>query len=297
MMRESRRPLLACEITPQGVIAARGGEQPNVITSTYPVDLPAGILAPGWREANVLDAARLSAALREALNSVSTGDRYVTVIVPDSSVRVLTLDFDTLPDSQKDALPIVRFRLRKLLPFDADTAAVTYQTFGQRGQVRAIVAAMPTAIRAEYESAVRTAGFEPGALLPATIAALPLLDPDAPTLLVHLAADSATIAIVSGETLLLHRVLEMALDNDEDIAQAIVVARAYFEDTLGSSPGSIVAAGSGSYERLRAIIDGQFGGEAHIDLRSLITASHFLPGAMPQTGEQEMFGSVAGALS
>lgn len=296
-MQESRRPSLACEITPQGVVAARRGEERNVITSTYPVELPAGVLAPGWREANVLDAGRLTAALREALTGVGAGEKYVSVIVPDSSVRVLTLDFDTLPDSQKDALPIVRFRLRKLLPFDADTAAVTYQTFGQRGQVRAIVAAMPTAIRAEYESAVRDAGFEPGAMLPATIAALPLLDNDAPTLLVHLAGDSATIAIVSGETLLLHRVLELGVDGDEDIAQAIVVARAYFEDTLGSIPGSVVAAGSGSYERLRLIIDSHFGEEGHIDLRSLITSSHFLPGAMPQASEQEMFGSVAGALS
>lgn len=296
-MQESRRPPLACEITPQGVVAARGGEEPNVITSTYPIELPTGVLAPGWREANVLDAGKLSAALREALSGVSAGEKYVTVIVPDSSVRVLTLDFDTLPDSQKDALPIVRFRLRKLLPFDADTAAVTYQTFGQQGQVRAVVAAMPTAIRAEYESTVRDAGFEPGALVPATIAALPLLDADAPTLLVHLAGDSATIAIVSGETLLLHRVLELGLDSDEDIAQAIVVARAYFEDTLGSSPRSVVAAGNGSYERLRSIIDSHFGEEGHIDLRSLVTPSHFLPGAMPPKSEQEMFGSVAGALS
>jgi type IV pilus assembly protein PilM len=297
MMQESRRPPLACEITPHAVIAARGGEEPGVMTAASPVELPPGVLAPGWREANILDASKLSSAVQQALNGVSAGKKTVTVIVPDVSVRVLTLDFDTLPDRHKDALPIVRFRLRKLLPFDADTAAVTYQTYGQKGQVRAIVAAMPQSIRAEYESIVRAAGFEPGALLPATLAALPLLETDVPALLVHLAGDSVTIAIVNGETLLLHRVLELGLNRDEDIAQAIVVARAYFEDTLGFSPEAVVAAGDGSYQRLRKVLDEQFGDEGHITLKPLISGSHFLPGAMPQESQRELYGSVAGALS
>jgi type IV pilus assembly protein PilM len=297
MMQESRRPTLACEITPHAVVAARGGEGPGVMTATYPVELPSGVLAPGWREANILDATKLSDAVEQALSGVSAGKKTVTVIVPDVSVRVLTLDFDTLPDRHKDALPIVRFRLRKLLPFDADTAAVTYQTYGEKGQVRAIVAAMPQSVRAEYEAVVRAAGFEPGALLPATLAALPLLGADVPALLVHLAGDSVTIAIVNGETLLLHRVLELGLNRDEDIAQAIVVARAYFEDTLGFSPEAVVAAGDGSYERLRKVLDEQFGGEVHISLRPLITGSHFLPGAIPQESQRELYGSVAGALS
>lgn len=267
------------------------------MTATYPLELSPGIVTPGWREENVRNPRDLSAALRQALGGVGGGEKYVTVIVPDSAVRVLTLDFDTLPDKEKDALPIVRFRLRKLLPFEADTAAVSYQRFEQRGLVRVIVAAMPQNVRAEYELAVRDAGFEPGALLPATLAALPLLNGDGASLLVHLAGDSAAIAIVSGETLLLHRVLELGADADEDIAQAIVVARAYFEDTLGSSPESIVAAGQGSLERLQSVIEGKFAGETHIGVRPLISTAHFLPGAMPQVGERDLFGSVAGALS
>jgi hypothetical protein len=59
----------------------------------------------------------------------------------------------------------------------------------------------------------------------------------------------------------------------------------------------VVAAGDGSYERLRRILDEQFGDEAHIGLRPLISGSHFLPGAMPQEGQRELYGSVAGALS
>ena len=296
-MQESRRPKLACEVTANAVVAARRADEGGVIAAAYPMQMRSTMIAPGWRESNVLDGGGLTGALRQALTTVSSGDKFVTLVVPDSAVRVLTLDFDTLPDRERDALPIVRFRLRKLLPFDADTAAISYQTFEAKGQVRAVVAAMPMAIRAEYEQSVRSAGYEPGAILPATVAALPLLNADSATLLVHVAGDSVTIAIVNGETLLLHRVLEIAPDNDEEVAQAIVVARAYFEDTLGSSPDNIVAAGAGSYERLCALLEKHFAEEAHIGLRPLITSSNFLPGALPEAGEREMYGSVAGALN
>ncbi len=60
----------------------------------------------------------------------------MTVVVPDAAVRVLLLDFDQLPSKIAEALPVVRFRLKKLLPFDADTAAVSYQVMAsERGSV------------------------------------------------------------------------------------------------------------------------------------------------------------------
>ena len=71
--------------------------------------------------------AALVAAVRKALEQVSLRGREVTLVVPDAAVRVLLLDFDALPAKPAEALPVVRFRLKKLLPFDADDAAVSYQ--------------------------------------------------------------------------------------------------------------------------------------------------------------------------
>ncbi|MBV9669965.1 MAG: hypothetical protein JOZ43_03325, partial [Acidobacteriales bacterium] len=162
LMQESRRPRLACEVTSTAVVAARGGDEAGVIEAANPVELRPGVVAPGWKETNVLDGGGLTNAVRQALGGVGPGEKFVTLIVPDSVVRVLTLDFDTLPDREKDALPIVRFRLRKLLPFDADTAAISYQSSGSKGEVNVVAAAVPLTIRAEYEQAVRNAGYEPG---------------------------------------------------------------------------------------------------------------------------------------
>src|ERR1700678_3396878 len=85
-------------------------------------------------------------------------------VVPDAAVRVLLLDFDTLPAKPAEALPVVRFRLKKLLPFDADDAAVSYQVMASsRGVIQVLAVAMPREVQTDYESVVREAGFEPGA--------------------------------------------------------------------------------------------------------------------------------------
>ena len=78
-----------------------------------------------------MDRAGVAEAVRSVLDAVAERaggrSRDVTLVVPDAAVRVLLLEFDQLPSKMSDALPVVRFRLKKLLPFDADDAAVSYQ--------------------------------------------------------------------------------------------------------------------------------------------------------------------------
>ena len=88
----------------------------------------------------------------------------MTLMVPDAAVRVLLLDFDALPAKPAEALPVVRFRLKKLLPFDADDAAVSYQVMSaSKDLLHVLAVAMPRELLADYELVVREAGFEPGA--------------------------------------------------------------------------------------------------------------------------------------
>ena len=104
----------------------------------------------------------------------------MTLVVPDSAVRVLFLDFDQLPTKAAEALPVVRFRLKKLLPFDADDAMVSYQVMSsEKGTIKLLAVAMPKAVLEEYEAVVLAAGYLPGAVLPSTLAALAGLDESA----------------------------------------------------------------------------------------------------------------------
>ena len=123
------RPRLAVEVRAEGVVAARAEDAAALMTAVMRADLAVGAVVPGLRSGNVLDRAGVSGAIRRVLDSVGAGERSrdVTLVVPDAAVRVLLLDFDQLPSKMTEALPVVRFRLKKLLPFDAEDAVVSYQ--------------------------------------------------------------------------------------------------------------------------------------------------------------------------
>jgi len=208
------RPRLACEISAQGVVAARAETALAPLSAVARVTLSSGAVAPSLKPGNIADRLAVVAAVRRTLEDVgakpnSRGD--VTLVIPDAAVRVLLLEFDALPNKLSEALPIVRFRLKKMLPFDADDAMVTYQIMStSRSGVRVLAVAVPPDVLREYESVVREAGFEPGAVLPSTLACVAALDEgDGADLLVNANAVGVTTAIVRSGILLLHRSVDL----------------------------------------------------------------------------------------
>jgi type IV pilus assembly protein PilM len=306
------RPRLACEVRAEGVVAARAEDASAVLEAVTRVTLADSVVIPhvrvGDAEGNgggsaVIGRAALVSAVRTALEQVSLRGRDVTLVVPDAAARVLLLDFDELPAKAAEALPVVRFRLKKLLPFDADDAAVSYQVMSStKGMVQVIAVAMPREVLAEYESVVREAGFEPGAVLPSTLAALAGLgEGDRPMLVVNASREGVTTAIVRGGLLLLHRTVDLGADARDtaraeppgevvqdlpgdnsiaaiaarlaaagtqtpaggaganaatnEVAQAVSVAAAYFEDTLETVPAVVLAAGTLGADALTGVLD------------------------------------------
>jgi len=285
------RPRLAVEVRAEGIVAARAEDSAGLLLAIAHRTLSDGAVFAGLRPGNIADRLQVVTAVREALDAIAVrgGDRsrYVTVVVPDVAVRVLLLDFDDLPGKPADALPVIRFRLKKLLPFDSDTASVSYQVMSsERGAVRVLAVAMPREVLDEYEAVLTAAGYLSGAVLPSTLAALSGLDEqESAALMVNVCQTSVTTAIVHHGVLLLHRAVELAgqapaleaetpaisaserrsrydrieaeaaietqvLESAEseaaarEIAQAVSVAAAYFEDTLAASPEKILSAGT-----------------------------------------------------
>jgi type IV pilus assembly protein PilM len=279
-------------------VAARAEDAAGLLTAVSRSSVPEGSLQPGSKAGNVVDRAGIIAAIRTALDNVSGRGsgagktRDVTVIVPDAAVRVLLLDFESLPGKAVEALPIVRFRLKKLLPFEVEDAVVSYQVMSSaKNAVTVLAVATPREVLAEYEGVVMAAGYLPGAVLPSTLAALAALGTEggpadgSATLVVNASGAQVTTAIVRGGVLLLHRTMELELEPEaepkwveeaidssqkagyyaaaaevsqreermsevrsgflgREIAQAVSVAAAYFEDTLSTSPEILLAAGT-----------------------------------------------------
>jgi type IV pilus assembly protein PilM len=294
---DALRPRLACEITSAGVVAGRPGEAEQEIVSSF-APLRPGVLAAGLKPPNFTDRAAVAGALRQALDEISVKETQITVVIPDAAVRVLLLDFDLLPAKLAEALPIIRFRLRKLVPFEVEDAAVSYQIMpGKPGLVRVIVAVSPAAVLAEYESAVREAGYEPGVVLPSTLAALAAVSAEEPSLVINRNGSSVTTAITRQNELLLHRTLELTekellpeenqLHAAEELQQSVSVAVAYFEDTLESPPRQLLSCGLGGPEELIRLL-----GDDSIPVRDLVPTP-YKSKAMPRG----LLAGVVGALA
>jgi type IV pilus assembly protein PilM len=208
------RPRLAVEIRPEGVVAARAEDAQAVISAVAFGVLAEGVIVPALRAGNVGNVPVAVAAVKKALDAVALKERQTTLVVPDAAVRVLLLEFDALPAKSAEALAVVRFRLKKLLPFDADEAVISYQVMSSsRQMVRVLAVAIPRDVLAEYEALVREAGFEPGAVLPSTLAVCAgMAEMDSATLLVNAGDSSVTTAIVQGGVLLLHRTVDLQVE-------------------------------------------------------------------------------------
>jgi type IV pilus assembly protein PilM len=364
------RPRLAVEVRAEGVVAARAEDAAALLTSVARVDLASGALAPGLKPGNVVDKTCVSLAVRKALDTVSgrgSSDRAergagrlrdVTLVVPDSAVRVLFLDFDQLPTKTVEALPLVRFRLKKLLPFDADDAMVSYQVMSnEKGTIKLLAVAIPKAVLEEYEAIVLAAGYLPGAVLPSTLAALAGLDETtSPVLVVNAGLGSVTTAIVQAGVLLLHRSVDMGagasagapielvetslplVDRESsakewaqqeplgpggwdrfdpqtemppsmlgtalvrhieaqaaarEVAQAVSVAAAYFEDSLQTAPEQLLVAGTLGAETLAEA--GEYGLEG-LRVRELVDAGMMEAGAVTASVPRGWLAGVRGAL-
>lgn len=281
-----QRPRLACELTPDGVVAGRLVDAQQTATAFAP--LFADTLIPSLKTPNIIDKAAIVAALKRAVDAVEARDKRLTLVVPDAAARVLLLDFDTLPAKSVEALPIVRFRLRKLIPFEVDESAVSYQIMQQNSDgTRVLVTAMPHAVLAEYEDVVRLAGYEPGVVLTSTLATLATLTQSDPALLVNLNGNSVTTAISRGDDLLLHRTVELPTQEtprEDELRHAVSVSVAYFEDTLAFVPDTIFYAGHGGAAELARVL-----GLVQFRVRDLVSNGNGVP--------KGLLAGVSGALA
>ncbi len=290
------RPAAACEITTEGVMASAtpaAGQAPLYAWES----LPAFTVTPGLLEGNFRDSRAVSAAIRGALGQVQPRVKAVTVVVPDSAVRVFVLDFDTLPARQDEALPVLRFRLRKSVPFDVEQAGISYQVLSEGSarletQWKVLAAIMPGPVLAEYEGAVRAAGYEPGALLPASLAALASIESQEALLVANLSARALTTSIVSGNDILLYRTVELPEDEESrkvEVQRAIAVAAAFFEDRLQVRPHRLQYSGFLPAREFAELVDDPALAVGEVVLRPVV-------GMASAMGEHSVAG-VTGALA
>src|SRR5271157_542533 len=251
------RPRVACEITAHHVVAARASEGGSTVAAAAAQRLPEGALNPGLTQANVATREAVVTALRDLLAAVAGRAGDLCLVIPDAATRIMLLDFDTLPDKPQEADAVVRFRLKKSLPFDVDQASVSFDRQGTSNPVRVVAAVTPRAVLEEYESLVRAAGHNPGAVLPSMIAALGTVDASRPTMVIKVERGTTTFAIVDQNQLRLYRALENggAAVTGESLVDDVNTSLVYFEDRYAVGVDRVLVAGVESSQELQAALN------------------------------------------
>jgi len=242
-----RRPTLACEIAADRVLAGRAADTGRMVEMSSARELAPGTVVPDLMEANLRDGAAIRQAIESSLASVGGGrSRDVIAILPDTSVRVVLLDFETLPAKRDEAEAVVRFRLKKSLPFDPDTAQISYHAQSSGKGMRAVAAVVLNTVLEEYESAFRDVGYNAGVVMPSMLAALGAADAERPTLVVKVDARTISIAILDQEQLLLFRTLEnvrgVTITGDQ-LAEEVYPSVVFFQDTYNLNIERVYVAG------------------------------------------------------
>lgn len=254
------RPLVSCEITPRAVFAARASRM-GAVDFVHSRSLPEGTVTPSLTGTNIVNGAAVREAISECIAAAAGKQREVTAVIPDAAARVVLLDFETLPDRADESDPVVRFRLKKSLPFDVDKAAVSYDVVRTTtGTMKVVAAIVLRTVLDEYEQVFRDAGCEPGVVMPSTLAALGAVDADRPTMLLKVDTGTTSVAIVDQNQLLLFRTLESGGDvSPERLAEDVYPSIVYLQDNYGLAVERVVLAGVGGAGQYSQILTEQTG--------------------------------------
>ena len=254
-------PALAFELSEAGIAMARTGKTPEF--NFRPLD--AGVISVSPLRDNIHDPDKFAAAVRALVpQNGSRKRRNAALILPDACARVWVLDFDDFPSDAAEQLSLVRFRMKKSLPYDVESAALSYhaqEPAGKKKKYDVVVAVAPMDIISRYEAPFKALAIETGFVTTSALAALDLVNETGTIAVAKLSGRMLTILVLSSGVLKLVRSLELAEPGISEIAADLYPTFVYIEDQLGAKAEKLLLAGFG---RFGAEARDQFGRELHL---------------------------------
>lgn len=237
-------PAMAFEISEAGIAVARIGSRAELDFRP----LKPGTLSASPLKENILDAEDFNSAVKAlTAGQGSRKRREAALILPDYSTRVAVLDFDAFPSDPKEQLSLIRFRLKRHVPFDVESAAVSYHAQPVANKKVDVVAAVaPLEIVARYEAPFRMAGLQPGLVTPSLMAALELAPAGGLTVMAKISGHALSVIVRDQNSLKLVRCLEAPSTELDDILAILVPTFVYVEDNLGGCAEKLLLCGFGA---------------------------------------------------
>jgi type IV pilus assembly protein PilM len=231
-----------------GAAVERRGRQ-AVIGSHAVEPLPPGVVVPSLTAGNVVDRPTAMTALNRVLERVGRPGR-VALVVPDAVARVSLVRFEKVPARAADLDQLIRWQVRKTAPFPLEEAQVSHSRGIRNAEGQEFVVSLARRnVIEEYEGLCSEAGAHAGIVDLSTMGVVNALlaggvAPVGDWLIINIAADSASIAIMRGADLIFFR--NRPADAEDSALELMYQTAVYYEDRLqGTGFSRAFAAGTG----------------------------------------------------
>jgi len=235
---------MAFEISEAGIAAARIESRADLEFRPF----KPGALSISPLKENIADPDEFAFAVRAlAATQPSKKRKDVALILPDYSARLVVLDFDSFPSDPKEQLALVRFRLKRAVPFDVETAAIGYWAQPAENRKTAVLAAVASLeIVSRYEAPFRAAGMLPVLVTLSSLAALELAPDGGLTVLAKITGRVLSLMVRDKGAVEMARCVELPSAELEDVEAVLIPTFVYVEDNLGARPGKLALCGFGT---------------------------------------------------
>ncbi|MDU0459788.1 MAG: pilus assembly protein PilM [Geobacteraceae bacterium] len=156
---------IGMEIRPDGVTCAMvtGSQSAPRIERLACAKFPENTVRISLKEQNVLEPAVFIERVKSAHNLLLARTGKVSVSLPDSVGRMLLVDLEGRFKSRAEALDLIRWKLKKSIPFDLSDTQLDYQKLAVRenGEMSLLVALISKTVVSQYEELLVEAGLVP----------------------------------------------------------------------------------------------------------------------------------------
>ena len=114
------------------------------------------------KEPNVLNPSAFIAVVRDTYLRLLTDNKRVSVSLPDAIGRIMLLDLETRFKSKDEGRDIIRWKLKKSIPFDINEVHLDYQVLEEKetGEISTLVSLISRQVVTQFEELLLEAGLE-----------------------------------------------------------------------------------------------------------------------------------------
>ncbi len=244
-----RYPSIAVELDRRDAVLVRlrrRGRGTARLEAHAEAPLPEGAVGPALFRPTLASPQETTKRIARLFEATGTRPGRVTLVIPDNLARVSLVQLPERPASRKHLLEILRFKLRRTVPFRLDEALLAHEILPGDGRgVNVLVALLLRSVVEQYEGVVEAAGARPGLVELCSLSLFNLCRASLAQLaqggrdvaLLNYTPAYFTLLITRGERLLFYRCKSLAVPDQEGgddgvVSRELATSLSYYQEKL-----------------------------------------------------------------